>query len=288
MADSTPRFNLETDEIVELMRRYYTKIYQQELGLPDWEERVCRRLSEHETVLPLMLDVESWFRIDVGKGTKILVVGGGTGAEFVAFSMRGGDTYAIEPNPEAVEIGRLKAAAIGVDPNRFLQGYGERIGFADNSFDLVWCFTVLEHVQDVHACLREMIRVVRPSGHIVIVTPDYRQFYEPHYKITMPMFLPKWFLRLWLRVLRRPPGFLDTLQFVNSTAVANILQNYPVMAFRAYFPWSHSWRSTPSMGMRLSMWMTRRFGIQRNQYWILRKLDEPSQNSLAGGPGSSM
>lgn len=272
-----PQDRALSQKITRLIRHYYADYYRDQLGLPDWDRRVGTRLSEDENIVPLIRQVETWCNERFGHNKKILVVGGGTGAEFIALSDLGCTVFAIEPNAQAVRIGRLKARLSGIDPARFLFGYGERLPFVGNTFDFVWCFTVLEHVQDIKRCISEMIRVVKPLGHIFIMAPDYRQFYEPHYKLTMPMFAPKWVLKSWLKVLRRPAKFLETLQFVNSRYLTNIFQEHPVTALQIIHSWPTSWKSNPNIHMRLVKWMTRHLGIQRDQYWILQKLRRPRE-----------
>lgn len=44
----------------------------------------------------------------------------------------------------------------------------ESLDFPDASFDLAVCINVLDHVQDATRCLRELIRVTRPGGQIVL------------------------------------------------------------------------------------------------------------------------
>ena len=44
-------------------------------------------------------------------------------------------------------------------------------GVADNSFDLIYCSHVLEHVHDDHAAMREMFRVLKPGGRALIMVP---------------------------------------------------------------------------------------------------------------------
>ncbi len=57
---------------------------------------------------------------------------------------------------------------------RFRQGEVERLPFADGSFDLVTCQTLLMHVADELAALREMVRVLRPGGLLVAIEPANR------------------------------------------------------------------------------------------------------------------
>lgn len=52
--------------------------------------------------------------------------------------------------------------------------------FADNTFDLIICFSVLHHIPNVATVLKEMQRVLRPGGHVLLREPthsmgDWRQ-----------------------------------------------------------------------------------------------------------------
>ncbi|HEV2033068.1 MAG TPA: class I SAM-dependent methyltransferase [Candidatus Dormibacteraeota bacterium] len=55
-----------------------------------------------------------------------------------------------------------------------IRGRGEHIPFADQSFDLVVCLWVLEHVERPESVLTEVHRVLRPGGHFVFLTPNLR------------------------------------------------------------------------------------------------------------------
>lgn len=48
----------------------------------------------------------------------------------------------------------------------------EGLPFEDDSFDLIWCSEVLEHLKDPAASLAEMRRVSRPGGDIILTTPN--------------------------------------------------------------------------------------------------------------------
>jgi SAM-dependent methyltransferase len=47
-----------------------------------------------------------------------------------------------------------------------------RLPYKDATFDGVICFQVIEHVNDIPCVLREMMRVARPGGRIIILSPN--------------------------------------------------------------------------------------------------------------------
>lgn len=55
---------------------------------------------------------------------------------------------------------------------RYVQGRAEALPFADDAFDLVTCQTVLLHVDNAEAALREMRRTLKPGGILLAVEPN--------------------------------------------------------------------------------------------------------------------
>jgi SAM-dependent methyltransferase len=53
-------------------------------------------------------------------------------------------------------------------------GRGEHLPFAAESFDLIVCLWVLEHLESPEVVLREVRRVLRPGGHFLFLTPNLR------------------------------------------------------------------------------------------------------------------
>ena len=57
---------------------------------------------------------------------------------------------------------------------------GEQLPFPSESFDAILSHEVLEHVQDDQQAVREMVRVLRPGGRIVIFAPNRGYPFETH------------------------------------------------------------------------------------------------------------
>jgi SAM-dependent methyltransferase len=58
----------------------------------------------------------------------------------------------------------------------FTSMQNESVQFHDDSFDLVLSIEVLEHVQDAPKAVREIVRVLKPSGMAIITTPCANRF----------------------------------------------------------------------------------------------------------------
>lgn len=69
---------------------------------------------------------------------------------------------------------------------QFLPADATRLPFADESFDLVTMFDLLEHVPSDHVAVAEAKRVLRPGGCLLVSTP--RETWRfPYYRIMRPI-----------------------------------------------------------------------------------------------------
>jgi len=106
-------------------------------------------------------------------GQRVLDVGCGVGMYTNAFLRETGHVFGIEIEHERALEARERAAGV-------IQSPGERLPFADATFDVVFSHEVLEHVDDDRACAVEMVRVTRPGGRIVIFVPNRLYPFETH------------------------------------------------------------------------------------------------------------
>ncbi len=78
----------------------------------------------------------------------------------------------IDRESQWIEEARKRGTGVKHLAASFVVGEAERLPFPDGFFEMVTCQTVLIHVKDPLAVIREMIRVLVPGGLIVIVEPN--------------------------------------------------------------------------------------------------------------------
>ena len=97
---------------------------------------------------------------------RILDVGCGTGANLLMLS-KYGDAEGVDVSEDALAFCRER----GLDKVKL--GAGEELPYEDGTFDLVTAFDVVEHMDDDLAGLREMRRVLRPGGRVLLFVPAF-------------------------------------------------------------------------------------------------------------------
>ena len=111
--------------------------------------------AEEKTLGRLAFDV-------VGK--KILDVGCGTGRHTIRLAQAGAEVTGVDFSDKMLAVARKKAEGLQV---RFVQADLRSIPI-DESFDMVTCNLVLNHVEDLHAAIREISRLAKTGGRILI------------------------------------------------------------------------------------------------------------------------
>lgn len=155
-------------------------------------------------------------------GQRILDVGTGTGivANYAARVLKGsGSIVGIDLSEGMLRTAATNADRAGLENVKFLRIDAENLGLSDQSFDSVLSMCAMMHFPDALKALREMHRVLKPEGHLVIsigcrkppwgggrleayyvgIKRGIRQIYQPH------LYAPNFILSLMNRRLSHLP-----------------------------------------------------------------------------------
>ncbi len=106
-------------------------------------------------------------KMPITKGNRILDVGCGTGDNLKLLG-EFGQTYGVDTEPIAIKICKGKKLR-----NISLVKPDSQLPFPDHYFKLVTCLDVLEHVTNDEGLLKEMHRVTKSNGKIIIFVPMF-------------------------------------------------------------------------------------------------------------------
>ena len=114
---------------------------------------------EHRLVLRLAGSLQGCSILDVGCGDGTLAL----------LDVDNGAARVTGCDPDPRMIAKARAKAAGRDACvEFLVAQSQALPFPDSSFDIVTCIAVLTFVGDADIAVREMARVLRPGGRLLI------------------------------------------------------------------------------------------------------------------------
>jgi SAM-dependent methyltransferase len=112
-------------------------------------------------------------KVSFGGPFRILNAGAGTGDDISVIS-EFGEVFVVDTSAEALEMvpDELVAEKRVSDVTA--------LSYADNSFDLALAFDLFEHVEDDARAVAELLRVLRPGGHLLFTVPAFNFMMSRH------------------------------------------------------------------------------------------------------------
>lgn len=112
--------------------------------------------------LPRVVDFASF------RGLRLLEVGCGVGIDLVRMARAGALVTGVDLADVSIQLARQNMAQNGLPGDLRLMD-GERLGFQDGSFDVVYAHGVLQYTADPERMIHEIHRVLRPGGKAVLM-----------------------------------------------------------------------------------------------------------------------
>jgi len=105
------------------------------------------------------------------RGRRVLEYGCGLGEVCVLLAKSGAKVTGFDLSPVSVAVARQRAAINHVEADiDLVVAPGERLPFADESFDVVFGKAILHHL-DVNAGMADLARVLKPGGKVAFAEP---------------------------------------------------------------------------------------------------------------------
>ncbi len=168
-----------------------TKFSDAEVGSRGFYEAVEEHRYQTEWHIPEAAGFEK------AKGLRVLEIGCGLGTDGARFARAGAVYTGVDLTEAAVSLARRRFELEGL-PGEFRVADAEALEFADGSFDLVYSHGVLHHTPDARAAVREVHRVLAPTGRAVVML-YHRHSYN--YRVNIRLLR-----RLGARLLRTEAG----------------------------------------------------------------------------------
>jgi SAM-dependent methyltransferase len=112
-------------------------------------------------------------RLPIPGEARVLDAGCGSGRTLLELTQFG-SLAGIELDPDAAALARSRGVA------EIREGRLEELPWDGRSFDLVVCLDVIEHTPDDRVALRELRRVCRPGGFLLLTVPALPRLWSVH------------------------------------------------------------------------------------------------------------
>ena len=130
---------------------------------------------DSEFLFARMTEVTLWATCaDVGR--RVLDVASGVGQDSVALAGEGASVVGAEPSARMTAMAEAFGAE-GVAPGDprpvWVRGWADALPFGDDAFDASFCKGAIDHFDDPETAIREMARVTRRDGRVVLAIANF-------------------------------------------------------------------------------------------------------------------
>ena len=156
----------------------------------------------------------------------LLDIGCSTGIMTNVLSARFGKIVGIDIDEEGVSFARWNFTKGNLT---FVMSDVLNSPFSDESFDVIACSHIYEHVSDSRKLVSEIHRLLRPGGVCFFAAANKITFKDPEYGIPFLSLLPKFMAHWCVRYLKKSDFYYEN--FLNFWGLKKLLANFEMLDY---------------------------------------------------------
>lgn len=230
---------------------------------------------------------------DIVKGKTVLDIASGSGYGTKIISKYAKKVYGVDISHMAVNYARKNYSAKNIE---YMTGSGINIPIGDKSVDVVTTFETIEHIDDYESFIKEIKRVLKPDGLVIISTPNDLEYGEgnhfhihefeyselmilinKYFKNTKSYFQSTWRSVLMGEVKDHESSSLDNINLINTDPLKDLdktLYFYIICSNRSI---SENIEKSIAIGPHLSE--ASEWSVRKQELAYIEELKKVNQNS---------
>ncbi len=132
------------------------------VGTPGFFQQLDQYRYDKLNYLPRLVDFDGY------RGKTLLEIGCGVGIDLVRFARGGANVTGIDLSKIAIDLARQNFEQSQQHADLRVMN-GERMQFADNTFEVVYAHGVLQYTADSAKMIAEIYRVLKPGGELIMM-----------------------------------------------------------------------------------------------------------------------
>jgi len=207
------------------------------------------------------------------EGLRLLDIGCSTGFMTRCYARQFGSVVGTDIDLPALRHASAEAGDSNLD---WLLMDSQNLAFRDDSFDVVTCTHIYEHVPDAEQLMAEIHRVLKPGGACFFSAGNRFSMIEPHYRLPLLSVIPRPIAHIYLRMLGRGRHYYE--KHLSLAGLRRLVRrfevvDYTVRAVRAPDRFEAEDVIRPgSLKQIISLGLLRvAYGLCPTYLWVLRK-----------------
>lgn len=178
-----------------------------QLYFSDIKPLMFDKTSREERGIRILKVIEDYFGNKTLKNLSVLDVGASTGIIDNLLSKKFKRVVGIDIDEKAIKFAQKNFKRRNL---KFELGDAMKLNFTKNSFNIIICTQIYEHVPDPKKLFAEIYRVLKPGGVCYLAAINRLWPWEPHYNLPFLSWLPKPVANQYVRIFRKANEYHET------------------------------------------------------------------------------